>query len=982
MWTISLIILTLQLCGELSGHSIYRGYHNNDMNEHVAVPVNQHTMYTKEYGHALHDLASYKQKLEQQGLFQNPPFILTNNANDLAYQFPPQHQQNYQQHNGEEKGIKKYEFIPSINLYNENKQKVSEQSILSPFNNFVTQTQPTNLNPLNSVLEVRPVPPNRSPFKSFNNFAILAQSNSNPLNFTLEVRPAPPNRSPFKTFNKFPTTAQPATLSSTISIVTTEEPTLVSQLNTTIKKIGENIDLKINVIKLYVEKSMKEINKLSNGVYQQVGNKTSRIFKAISMKLEKMEQQLLDLSADSARQINEIHESEETKEEKLRNFEIESEEDEKDEEELENIGRSLFSKPNVIDSEAGKKLIEFDKIDTEMRNDFKSSISNAIKQAHDKFNHLIENQINRVNNKISKMYEKLEAMMAKLKRHQPADVTDDYTTIHWYPKTSTTAAAGITTSTTEKTTTPAPKLSTTPDYFKYTIQSKSLDDDDENNNIDLWKRMDTSDEDETTTIENKFPLKLNPTTPIIEVLEESNKNELENFEQHQVNDVIEAVKEELRSELQMSSNKDKLLENSIDVDDDDKIEESTESELNKDSNQPEIIEGGEENDLESNDEEDDDEQAPVEFDENVKSTGNDTEMPSTDDDEEEEENAKTEIPSIDEVQPIDASKTFHFDELEVIQLIPIIIEQLRQNHVTENEKSSLEKIFGDSLWSLMLTEALRNQDADEMNPLLRTILSSEEVRLAKRDIQAQIGNDIYKNSLRRIYRGKVPSHGLKPKRKIPYISFDDDRKLLSPSERLLNMIAAIVHKSNVMEKEKADAEARLKEKRKYARKNFGKKKQLEKKIPLGIVVPRQRYVDRILSTNRMKRSIIKFGTDLADMKALLDQVNNQENDSNEEKQQQLSSEIEDDIDDDDDYMNDDYYMDDEEEEENVEPENVEIGWFSKTRRSFYDDYEDGSVNEFINLARQRDRREKNFMPQLHEDTNEYDEEDEVYDDEN
>ena len=286
-----------------------------------------------------------------------------------------------------------------------------------------------------------------------------------------------------------------------------------------------------------------------------------------------------------------------------------------------------------------------------------------------------------------------------------------------------------------------------------------------------------------------------------------------------------------------------------------------------------------------------------------------------------------------------------FDELEVIQLIPVIIEQLKAGHVSENERVSLEKIFGD-LWALIVAEAERVEDED-INPLLKTILQSEEVRLSKRDITKQIGNDIFKNSVRRVYRGderKTPK---------PYISIDDDRKTMSPSQRLLSMVAAIVHKANVMEKEKL--RLRQKEKRKMQ-----KKKTL--KNPLGIVTvkkPRHRFVDRILGINRMKRSLIKFGSDLADMRSLLEQVN-QENYSEEDEEDEEndgSFSI------DDDYVNDDYYYD---EDYQVSFDTSDYP-LDESSRKLFDDYENGSVNEFIHLAKQRDRREQGNLDDSYED---------------
>lgn len=299
----------------------------------------------------------------------------------------------------------------------------------------------------------------------------------------------------------------------------------------------------------------------------------------------------------------------------------------------------------------------------------------------------------------------------------------------------------------------------------------------------------------------------------------------------------------------------------------------------------------------------------------------------------------------------------------MIQLIPVIIEQLKKGNVVEEEKVALQKIFGD-LWELIVIEANRVNSREEMNPLLKTLLQSEEVRLVKREIKKQIGNDIYKNSIRRIYRGDSKSNNV-PK---PYIALDDDRKLLSPSERLLNMVAAIVHKTNVIEMAKSKKRRNLRQ----------KKKQANKKHPLGIVTvqkPRQKYLNRILNMNRMKRSLIKFGVNMHDMKALMDQVNH-ENDSQEDNDNE--NEDDDDYDqdhnekrhDESDYQNSDYYEDDYnyQEQERVEEiiptddsyEDYSIDNFNMAyrRTNDGDDYENGSVVELINLAKQRDRREK------------------------
>jgi hypothetical protein len=239
-----------------------------------------------------------------------------------------------------------------------------------------------------------------------------------------------------------------------------------------------------------------------------------------------------------------------------------------------------------------------------------------------------------------------------------------------------------------------------------------------------------------------------------------------------------------------------------------------------------------------------------------------------------------------------------------------------------------------------------------MNPLLRTLLESEEVRLVKREITKKIGNDIYRNSIRRVYRG-----GDEKKTTQPYLTLDDDRKLLSPSERLLKMVAVIVHKANISEKKQARFRQRQK------RKNL-RKKALEKN-PLGIVTvqrPRQRIVDHILGINRMKRSIVKFTSDLVEMKSLLDKVNQSEELEDENQEKILNKSDSDDYY----YDYDDYQM--------PSDGDYDFNNFGLNNKNYYDDYENGSVNEFIHLAKQRDRREKSGQTESFESSYEYEDE--------
>jgi hypothetical protein len=111
---------------------------------------------------------------------------------------------------------------------------------------------------------------------------------------------------------------------------------------------------------------------------------------------------------------------------------------------------------------------------------------------------------------------------------------------------------------------------------------------------------------------------------------------------------------------------------------------------------------------------------------------------------------------------------------------------LRQDRVTPAERATLEQIFGD-LWPLITEEAVRNRDEEPMNALLKSLLMSNEVRLAKRDIVRSLTNDYYSNDVQRVYQPAARSK--------MRIVFDDPS--LSPAERVLKMAAAVIHKYEV-----------------------------------------------------------------------------------------------------------------------------------------------------------------------------------------
>jgi hypothetical protein len=126
-----------------------------------------------------------------------------------------------------------------------------------------------------------------------------------------------------------------------------------------------------------------------------------------------------------------------------------------------------------------------------------------------------------------------------------------------------------------------------------------------------------------------------------------------------------------------------------------------------------------------------------------------------------------------------------FDEIAILQLIPLIIEQLKCNQVTPADQEMLEQTFGD-LWPLMADEATRKTN-EPMNVLLKSLLLSKEVRFAKRDITKSITNDVRNNEIQQVYQPVARSK--------MRIVFDEQKQ--SPAERILKMAAAIIHKFEV-----------------------------------------------------------------------------------------------------------------------------------------------------------------------------------------
>lgn len=273
-------------------------------------------------------------------------------------------------------------------------------------------------------------------------------------------------------------------------------------------------------------------------------------------------------------------------------------------------------------------------------------------------------------------------------------------------------------------------------------------------------------------------------------------------------------------------------------------------------------------------------------------------------------------------------KSNEFNELEILQLVPVIIEQLKLGHVTETEEDTLAIIFG-SLWEIIKEEALRSENT-EMNPVLAALLQSKEIRLAKREINF---HKITRNSLR------LPSLPVTAK-------FD-----VSPAQRILQKAASLIQRYYI---------DKTRKNKRNLRRRF--KSNGRKQIS---VIPYQRS-KRHLGTNVLdKETTVK-------LLALLTETNNknaensakviwtEENDNNsveEDNEPNSPASTDDDLNNEDDYYDadidnfakDEAYNDAEDEDYTVNDYRPRI---------IRDEFENPSIAELIKLvAKHNERRE-------------------------
>lgn len=225
-------------------------------------------------------------------------------------------------------------------------------------------------------------------------------------------------------------------------------------------------------------------------------------------------------------------------------------------------------------------------------------------------------------------------------------------------------------------------------------------------------------------------------------------------------------------------------------------------------------------------------------------------------------------PSIQLFEPSEETSS-NFNDLEVLQLIPVIVDQLKQGSVSPQEEDVLKSIFGD-LWLVIVDEAARSSD-DSVHPLLDILLQSNEVKQNKRNIEYE--NDVDQNTV-----------GLKER--------------MSPSDQLLHRTWSIVSRSmlekNEGELERSDRKLNQKKPRKM-RKMKSRRKDSYIPSSLDLLHPSNEVMPDVdsmaprykrISTGRSRRPKRSFhitrSDDLRKMKALVNYLNAHEDDNNDD----------------------------------------------------------------------------------------------------
>lgn len=365
------------------------------------------------------------------------------------------------------------------------------------------------------------------------------------------------------------------------------EVALTNVFNDTIDKVADQVDKAFTAIKELVDKTVEQVDDKTGHVQQQLTDESYNLVDKFKKKIKKIEKYFQRFKGIGKR------------------IDVEGEND-SDEELIEQtddaiestLDESKVTMNNSKDKES--RSMKFD--NNELRYDIKSSISDALKSTHERFDKLVDEQFEKINKKIADVGGKWDAALDKF-----------YSTVEklkFTGSSSSTSKPLIDESTKvidwkPKPTTPLPVIpfdpkSTTPEYFKYTIPSikyrkeENLDGEVDSIMSDLKRIDNVNDDDEYQKSAN--PAESAKVDELIdsEVEEEENgKTEIVDESSKSVDDLQTEIVANVKDSLKMANDDDEVTAPSTEFDEAEEGKDSTtiilsssEDEINEDEGKP------------------------------------------------------------------------------------------------------------------------------------------------------------------------------------------------------------------------------------------------------------------------------------------------------------------------------------------------------------------------------------------------------------
>lgn len=301
-------------------------------------------------------------------------------------------------------------------------------------------------------------------------------------------------------------------------------------------------------------------------------------------------------------------------------------------------------------------------------------------------------------------------------------------------------------------------------------------------------------------------------------------------------------------------------------------------------------------------------------------------------------------------------KTNAKGEMDLVRLMPTIINQLKNRELGRLELKRMNKTYGD-LWPLIIEEASRDTKT-EMNPIIEILLNVSELQNIEGGLK-KLSNDIERNTVNLIsHRGRTSSRLSKLRLKTN----------LTPAQRLLKVVALLIRESIIKNSVKLNKPKTIQSSEKTV------------KMPKMNLFRNKRNVLESHGDNQNELNALQSlidgqndPSDVSDTDYMYEDDNNdnyarsgaaastqrdeQQKLRREEQEKQLSFINSDDY--------HDYAFDTTDTDQLNEEEDMLRKYYGHHRRAAYEDYD--SFSDLMRLAAAHDNRDTRFMKRLHYD---------------